>query len=76
MGFEIEYGRFTYARKEESINREAALDGIYVIRTSINDKAMSPAEVVDSYKRLKHVEHAFRSMNTMHLELRLVFHRL
>ena len=72
----IEYGRLTYSRNEGSINREAALDGIYVIRTSIDDKAMSPAEVVDSYKRLKHVEHAFRSMKTMHLELRPVFHRL
>lgn len=72
----IEQGVFKYRRKEASIEREAVLDGIYIVRTSVPRAEMAAAEVVASYKSLQHVEQAFRSMKTMQLELRPVFHRL
>ncbi len=70
----IKRGYFSYGRNEDSIRKEAVLDGVYVVRTSV--KQMAPEKVVESYKSLKYVERAFRSMKTMHLELRPVFHRL
>ncbi len=73
---DIGQGRFVYRRKEESIRREAALDGVYVIRTNAPADALKAEEVVAGYKSLRQVERAFRSMKTMQLELRPVFHRL
>lgn len=72
----IEPGVFEFRRKEASIEREAVLDGIYIVRTSVPRAEMAAAEVVASYKSLQNVEQAFRSMKTMQLELRPVFHRL
>ena len=65
-----------FRRKEESIQREAALDGVYVIRTNVPAHDLAAEEVVAGYKSLRQVERAFRSMKTMQLELRPVFHRL
>lgn len=72
----ISEGSFSYQRKQDSIDQEVALDGIYVIRTSVPPEAASAAEVVGAYKALAHVEQAFRSLKTVDLEVRPVHHRL
>jgi Transposase DDE domain len=65
---------FRYARNEESIAAEAALDGIYVLRTSVSAGDLDSGEVVSSYKALAHVERAFRAFNT-DLDIRPIRHR-
>src|SRR5215510_8208733 len=55
---------FSYARNQDSITAEAALDGIYVLRTSAAASDLADGEVVSSYKALAHVERAFRALNT------------
>ena len=67
---------FTYQRKTEQIKAEAALDGIYVLRTSVKDTELDRGEVVRSYKQLKHVERAFRTFKGPELEIRPIHHRL
>jgi hypothetical protein len=64
----------SFIRKAASIAAEAALDGIYVLRTNLSAEQSDAAATVRSYKSLAHVEHAFRSMKTVDLELRPVFH--
>jgi transposase len=64
----------TFARKAEAIAAEAALDGLYVIRTSMAAAQMSADQAVAAYKSLAHVERAFRSMKTVDLQVRPVFH--
>lgn len=66
----------TYARKEAEIAAEAALDGIYIVRTNVGSERMDASAVVKSYKRLAHVERVFRSMKTVDLDVRPVFHRV
>lgn len=66
---------FTYERNEASIQREAALDGLYVVRTSVPKAELSAEETVAAYKKLADVERAFRSQKTMDLEIRPVHHR-
>lgn len=73
---EITDTTFTYSRKTEQIEAEAALDGIYVLRTSVPDTELDPGEVVRSYKGLKHVEDAFRTFKGPELEIRPIHHRL
>jgi hypothetical protein len=63
-------------RRQDSIDAEAALDGIYVIRTPVPDRELDAAGVVTAYKNLKHVERDFRHIKTDDLDLRPVFHRL
>ncbi len=53
---------FSFRRKQQSIYAEAALDGIYIIRTSLESGDMAAAECVRSYKRLTRVERAFRNL--------------
>jgi hypothetical protein len=65
---------FTYARDEGSITAEAALDGIYVLRTSVAASGLPSSEIVSSYKALAHVERAFRALNT-DLDIRPIRHR-
>jgi hypothetical protein len=67
---------FSYRRKEEEIREEAALDGLYVIRTSVPKEAMTAEETVGAYKSLAQVERAFRSLKTVDLEIRPIYHRL
>jgi len=67
---------FTWKRKTEQITAEAALDGIYVLRTSVNDTDLDSGEVVRSYKQLKHVERAFRTFKGPELQIRPIHHRL
>jgi hypothetical protein len=73
---EITDTTFTYHRDQAGIDAEAALDGIYVLRTSVPATELDPAAVVDSYKNLAHVERDFRSIKTDDLDLRPIHHRL
>jgi hypothetical protein len=74
--FAIEIGdaSFRFSRKEDQIAAEAALDGIYVLRTSVSGDALSATQVVSSYKALAGVERAFRAFNT-DLDIRPIRHR-
>jgi hypothetical protein len=63
-----------YARDQDSITAEAALDGIYVLRTSVDASDLDSGEVVSSYKALAQVERAFRAFNTA-LDIRPIRHR-
>ena len=63
-------------RNQAGIDAEAALDGIYVLRTSVDADALDPAAVVESYKNLANVERDFRSIKTDDLDLRPIHHRL
>lgn len=72
----IEESRFAFQRLEPQIAAEAALDGLYVIRTSVPKKQMTSAEAVRSYKALAEVERAFRSMKTIDLHIRPIHHHL
>jgi Transposase DDE domain len=72
----IEETGFEFQRLEKQIAAEAALDGLYVIRTSVPKKQMTSAEAVRSYKALAEVERAFRSMKTIDLHIRPIHHRL
>jgi Transposase DDE domain len=65
---------FSFAQNPLSIAAEAALDGIYVIRTNLPAAHSDAAATVLAYKSLSGVEHAFRSLKTVDLELRPVFH--
>jgi len=73
---EMEDTRFSYRRDETKIREEAALDGIYVIRTSAGSDAFDPQSAVRAYKDLSKVERAFRSMKTMDLKVRPIYHWL
>jgi hypothetical protein len=63
-------------RNQDSIDAEAALDGIYVIRTPVPDTELDAAGVVTAYKNLIYVERDFRTIKADDLDLRPVFHRL
>ncbi|MDE2755354.1 MAG: IS1634 family transposase, partial [Acidobacteriota bacterium] len=65
---------FTYERNTESIAAEAALDGLYVIRTSLPAKEMGAEATVRAYKGLSVVEQAFRSYKTVDLKVRPIYH--
>jgi transposase len=70
----IEDDSFTYRRLEEKIAEEAALDGLYVVRTSVPAETLSAERTVASYKDLSQVEWAFRSMKSVDLKVRPIFH--
>lgn len=70
----IEDDTFRWQRKPATIEREAALDGIYVIRTSVPASAWTSEQVVDRYKSLSAVERAFRSMKSVDLKVRPIYH--
>lgn len=72
----IEESDFQFHRIEKQVAAEAALDGLYVIRTSVPKKQMNSAEAVRSYKALAEVERAFRSMKTIDLHIRPIHHHL
>jgi transposase len=71
----IEDRRFDFRVLDREVAAEAALDGIYVIRTSVPKAKMSTADTVRSYKALAGVERAFRSMKTIDLKVRPIHHR-
>jgi hypothetical protein len=66
----------SWTRKLDEIAAEAALDGLYIIRTSVPAAQMDAATCVRSYKSLAHVERAFRSIKTIDLKVRPIHHRL
>jgi len=65
---------FSFTRKADAIAAEARLDGIYVLRTNLPAEHSDATATVRNYKSLAHVEHAFRCIKTVDLELRPVFH--
>lgn len=65
-----------YRIREDQVKQEAALDGIYVLRTPLTRREMGAADVVRSYKSLADVERAFRCMKTVDLNVRPIHHRL
>lgn len=75
--FELAIGErsFTFTRRQEAIAAEAALDGIYIIRTSVDAQRMDASQCVRSYKALAGVERAFRSLKTVDLKVRPIHHR-
>ena len=72
----IEEDGFRCERKQANIERETALDGIYVIRTNVPAETFSSEKVVGCYKRLSDVERAFRSMKSVDLKIRPIYHHL
>src|SRR6478752_2004013 len=72
---EITDEAFTFARNHDDIAAEAALDGIYVLRTSLPDNTLPTDDVVARYKGLEDVERFFRTLNT-ELDVRPIRHRL
>lgn len=68
--------RLTVERKHDQIATEAALDGIYVLRTSVPTNRLDAAGVVLGYKNLAHVERDFRIVKVDDLDLRPIHHRL
>jgi hypothetical protein len=71
---DIGEGRFVFRRREDGIAAEAALDGLYVIRTSVGPDVLAAPEVVLAYKRLAAVERDFRVLEGRDLEVRPVHH--
>lgn len=76
FGLVITDNSFTFARIVEHIAAEAALDGLYIIRTSIKAQRMDAATCVRTYKSLAQVERAFRSLKTVDLKVRPIHHHL
>jgi len=73
---EISEQHFRYSRNQPHIDAEAALDGIYVIRTNLTSQRMASEDAVRSYKRLTAIERAFRCLKTVDLKIRPINHRL
>jgi transposase len=71
----IEDNTFTFVRKSDAIIAEAALDGIYIIRTSVSAAQLDAPSCVRNYKSLAQVERAFRSLKTVDLKVRPIHHR-
>jgi hypothetical protein len=67
--------RFTFARNAAKIDAEAALDGVYVVRTTVAEAALDQSATVTAYKQLSTAERAFRSLKTVDLEVRPIYHR-
>jgi len=67
---------FSYSLNEAVIQKNAALDGVYIIRTSVKAQTLDAAQTVRAYKSLSQVELAFRSYKTVDLKVRPIYHRL
>ena len=70
----IEEDSFSYRRLDEQIAQEASLDGMYVVRTSLLPETLTADQLVSAYKDLSQVEWAFRSLKTMDLQVRPIYH--
>ena len=68
--------RFAFARKREQIAQEAALDGLYAVRTSLPEETLADDAAVRAYKSLAQVERAFRCLKTVDLHVRPIYHWL
>jgi hypothetical protein len=71
---DITENTFAFTRNTGAINAEAALDGLYVIRTTVPAEQMNAAKVVATYKSLARVERDFRSLKAIDLDLRPIHH--
>jgi len=67
---------FSYERNVEQIEQESALDGVYVIRTSVHSSRLGMSDTVKAYKDLSQVERAFRCVKSVDLKIRPINHRL
>lgn len=74
--WEIREGRLHYQREQRRIEQDAAVDGVYVIRTSVAAERLSAEEAVRTYKRLATIERAFRSLKSVDLNVRPIRHRV
>jgi transposase len=72
----ISDGDLAFDIDQDSIEQEARMDGIYVVRTSVSEERMSSADAVRAYKDLAAVERAFRTMKSIDLQVRPIHHRL
>ena len=72
----IQDNDFSFEINRDKVKKEAALDGIYIVRTSLSKEKMDSDETVRSYKLLSQVERAFRSFKTVDLMVRPIRHRL
>jgi hypothetical protein len=72
----IDDRRFSYRLLEEKVAAEAAVDGLYVIRTSLSEERLSAEDTVRYYKDLAKVEQAFRSLKSIDLKVRPIYHHL
>jgi transposase len=73
---QIDDAALSWARRNDAIASEAALDGLYIVRTSLPVEQMDAPTCVRSYKSLANVERAFRSIKTIDLKVRPIHHRL
>jgi hypothetical protein len=76
--FKLEIGEdtFRWQRDSKRVEAETRLDGFYVVRTSVRDTCLSTEQTVAAYKRLSTVERAFRSLKTIDLKIRPIYHWL
>jgi len=72
----IDDQRFSYRLLDEKVAAEATLDGLYVIRTSLSEERLSAEDTVRHYKDLAKVEQAFRSLKSIDLKVRPIYHHL
>ena len=75
FALDISDDRLIVTRLDEAIAAEAALDGIYVLRTSVTPERLESKDVVRAYKRLSRVERAFRGFKAVDLAVRPIHHR-
>jgi transposase len=73
--WEVKAGRLEYQLREEHITQEQLFDGCYIISSTVAASQMKSTEVVGTYKSLAFVEQAFRSLKTVALEIRPVYHK-
>ncbi len=74
LALDIADDRLVVTRKQDAIDEEAALDGLYVLRTSVSAERLGSVDVVRAYKRLGHVERAFRGLKAVDLAVRPIHH--
>src|ERR1035437_5159376 len=71
---DIANDRFVFTRNQDAITAEAALDGLYVIRTTVGPEQLNPAKVVATYKSLARVERDYRSLKAIDVDLHPIHH--
>jgi Transposase DDE domain len=76
FALDISDGQLAYQRRSQRIAEEAALDGIYVLRTTVAAERLDAPDVVRAYKQLKEIERDFRVLKGPELEIRPIHHRL
>ena len=72
---EISEDSFTFRRDQDKIAEEQELDGLYIVRSNVEPEALDAEQTVRAYKDLSKVERAFRSLKTVDLKVRPIYHR-